>query len=231
MDLNTVTSVARPTAREQLPTWSAGDAWLAGGTWLFSEPQTHLTRLIDLTDLKWPALTVTDSELQIAATCTVAQLDALPCPENLDHHFVVDPVKFDYYAMDRYRTVGANSMAGHLAEEVIEANTDCDGRERAPVRMAGAGITPGVVRAREGDLEGAVSLGMRALEGDRKSLPSLLVVSRDLTKVLNDRYSGETQDPGLPRPAHVPGQRQLRAVKPGSAPWPEFSLPCGCLAV
>ncbi len=80
MDLNTVTSVARPTTREQLPTWSAGDAWLAGGTWLFSEPQTHLTRLIDLTDLKWPALTVTDGELQIAATCTVAQLDALPCP-------------------------------------------------------------------------------------------------------------------------------------------------------
>jgi CO/xanthine dehydrogenase FAD-binding subunit len=80
MDLNTVTSVARPQTREQLPTWSAGDAWLAGGTWLFSEPQTHLTRLIDLTDLKWPALTVTDNELQIAATCTVAQLDALPCP-------------------------------------------------------------------------------------------------------------------------------------------------------
>jgi CO/xanthine dehydrogenase FAD-binding subunit len=79
MDLNTVTSVTRPTTREQLPTWSAGDAWLAGGTWLFSEPQTHLTRLIDLTDLKWPALTVTDNELQIAATCTVAQLDALPC--------------------------------------------------------------------------------------------------------------------------------------------------------
>jgi hypothetical protein len=59
--------------------------------------------------------------------------------------------------------------------------------------MAEARITPGVVRAREGDLEGAVSLGMRALEGDRKSLPSLLMVSRDLTKVLNDRYPGETQ--------------------------------------
>jgi CO/xanthine dehydrogenase FAD-binding subunit len=80
MDLNTVTSVARPQTREQLPTWNAGDAWLAGGTWLFSEPQSHLTRLIDLTDLKWPALTITDTDLQIAATCTVAQLDAMPCP-------------------------------------------------------------------------------------------------------------------------------------------------------
>ena len=34
---------------------------------------------------------------------------------------------------------------------------------------------------------------MRALVGDRKSLPSLLMLSRDLTKVLKDRYSGETQ--------------------------------------
>ena len=91
-------------------------------------------------------------------------LDTLPYPENLDHHFVVDPVKFDFYAMDCYRTVGADAMAEHLAEEVIEANTDFDGQERALMRMAEARITPGVVRARAGDLEGAVSQGMRALE-------------------------------------------------------------------
>jgi len=80
MDLNTINEVARPQTREQLPVWTAGDAWLAGGTWLFSEPQVHLTRLIDLADLKWPALTIGDTELTIAATCTVAQLDALACP-------------------------------------------------------------------------------------------------------------------------------------------------------
>src|SRR2546429_9050553 len=80
MDLNTVAAVVHPTTRDQLPVWTAGDAWLAGGTWLFSEPQTHLTRLIDLTDLKWPPLTITDSHLTIAATCTVAQLDGLACP-------------------------------------------------------------------------------------------------------------------------------------------------------
>ena len=102
-------------------------------------------------------------------------------------------MKLDYYAMDCYRTVGADSMAEHLGEEVIEANTDFDGLERAPMRMAEARITLGVVKARAGDLEGAVSLGMRALVGDRKSLTSLLMVSRDLTKVLHDRYSGEAQ--------------------------------------
>jgi CO/xanthine dehydrogenase FAD-binding subunit len=80
MDLNTINSVAHPRSRAQLPVWTAGDAWLAGGTWLFSEPQVHLTRLIDLTDLKWPALTIGDTKLSIAATCTIAQLDALACP-------------------------------------------------------------------------------------------------------------------------------------------------------
>jgi CO/xanthine dehydrogenase FAD-binding subunit len=80
MDLNTITEVVRPLSRAQLPVWTAGDAWLAGGTWLFSEPQAHLIRLIDLTGLNWPALTIGDTHLSIAATCTVAQLDALACP-------------------------------------------------------------------------------------------------------------------------------------------------------
>src|SRR6516225_3008176 len=80
MDLNTITKVAHPQTRSELPVWTPGDAWLAGGTWLFSEPQIHLTRLIDLTDLKWPSLTITESHLSIAATCTIAQLDAFTCP-------------------------------------------------------------------------------------------------------------------------------------------------------
>ncbi|MGA7808345.1 FAD binding domain-containing protein [Bradyrhizobium sp.] len=80
MDLNTITEVARPQTRSELPVWTAGDAWLAGGTWLFSEPQASLTRLIDLVDLKWPALTIDAQGLSIAATCSIAQLDALACP-------------------------------------------------------------------------------------------------------------------------------------------------------
>ena len=80
MDLNTIKEISHPQSRTQLPVWTAGDAWLAGGTWLFSEPQVHLTRLIDLTDLEWPALTIDEDGLTIAATCTVAQLDGLTCP-------------------------------------------------------------------------------------------------------------------------------------------------------
>jgi CO/xanthine dehydrogenase FAD-binding subunit len=80
MDLNTITAVARPKARSELPVWTAGDAWLAGGTWLFSEPQAHLHRLIDLAALGWPALAIDAIGLSIAATCSVAELDAITCP-------------------------------------------------------------------------------------------------------------------------------------------------------
>ena len=80
MDLNTIDEVAHPKARSELPAWTAGDAWLAGGTWLFSEPQSHLHRLIDLAALGWPALTIDGNGLSIAATCSVAELDAIACP-------------------------------------------------------------------------------------------------------------------------------------------------------
>ena len=61
--------------------WRAGDAWLAGGTYLFSEPQPHLRRLRDLSGAGWAPLTVRPQGLEIAATCTVAQLSRFPLPE------------------------------------------------------------------------------------------------------------------------------------------------------
>ena len=80
MDLNTITSVARPRERGALRQGRPGDAWLAGGTWLMAEPQPHLRRLVDLTALAWPPVRVDDEGLCIAATCTVATLDAVQLP-------------------------------------------------------------------------------------------------------------------------------------------------------
>ena len=80
MDLNTITEVIRPRGRDALPAWRDGDAWLAGGTWLFSEPQSHLNRLIDLAALRWPAIEVDEHGLRIAATCTIATLEAAVLP-------------------------------------------------------------------------------------------------------------------------------------------------------
>jgi len=80
MDLNSITSIQRPRVPADFPPYVEGDAILAGGTWLFSEPQPHLRRLIDLAGLGWQPLTVTGAGLSIAATCTIATLDALEPP-------------------------------------------------------------------------------------------------------------------------------------------------------
>jgi len=76
MDLNTIRTVMRPTERDSLPCLREGDAWLAGGTWLFSEPQRGLGRLVDLAALGWLAIERREDALVLAATCTLAALDA-----------------------------------------------------------------------------------------------------------------------------------------------------------
>ncbi len=76
MNLNTIQAVQRPTSAEQIDGWRDGNAWLAGGTWLFSEPQPALDTLIDLESLGWPALEASADGLTIAATCRIAQLYA-----------------------------------------------------------------------------------------------------------------------------------------------------------
>ncbi|WP_439428008.1 XRE family transcriptional regulator [Micromonospora sp. LA-10] len=120
-------------------------------------------------------------------------LESLPYPEDTDHHFVVDPAKFDFYAMDCYRIAGEDRLAEMYAREVIRSSTDPDGTERKPMRNAEARITLGVVAARSGDLDQAVSYGRRALNGDRKSLPSLLMCSKELATLLRDRYPTEPE--------------------------------------
>jgi CO/xanthine dehydrogenase FAD-binding subunit len=80
MDLHTVAAVRRARDRADLAGLGPDTAVLAGGTWLYSDPQVHLRELVDLTGLGWPALTATDDGLEIAATCTLAELVAYGIP-------------------------------------------------------------------------------------------------------------------------------------------------------
>lgn len=80
MDMNSIEAVVRTTDPAD---WRDGDAWLSGGTVLFSygsyafgpEP---LKRLLDLGSAGWTPVAVTDAGIELAATCTVAELYALP---------------------------------------------------------------------------------------------------------------------------------------------------------
>ncbi len=80
MDLNTVTEIVTPRRRADLPAMAAGDVFLAGGTWLFSEPQVGVRRLVDLTALGWEPVGLTAAGLRVGATCSIAALAAVEVP-------------------------------------------------------------------------------------------------------------------------------------------------------
>jgi len=80
MDLHTISEIARPHRRDGALDWREGDAWLAGGTWLFSEPQPGLRRLIDLEGFGWEPVTISAQGLALASTCKIVQLDTFAMP-------------------------------------------------------------------------------------------------------------------------------------------------------
>jgi CO/xanthine dehydrogenase FAD-binding subunit len=79
MNLNTIVQMKRPRSFEDIE-WRDGHAFLAGGTWLFSEPQVATDTLVDLQQLGWPALTVSKDGLEVAATCTIVELHDFKAP-------------------------------------------------------------------------------------------------------------------------------------------------------
>ena len=80
MDLAFVDALEHPPSRQALPAHAPGDAFLAGGTWLFSDPQPDTRRLIDLHALNWPDLAQSEDGLEVAATCTLTALEAHKLP-------------------------------------------------------------------------------------------------------------------------------------------------------
>lgn len=78
MDLHNVETYLRPTDLEAVQNWNQGWAWLAGGTWLLSEPQPHLNTLVDLEPLGWSEIEFDGERLAIGATCTLSQLLSYP---------------------------------------------------------------------------------------------------------------------------------------------------------
>ncbi|MCC3265963.1 FAD binding domain-containing protein [Arthrobacter gengyunqii] len=75
MDMPTVSELIRTSDPQD---WRPGDAWLAGGTVLFSYGSDTLQRLLDITAAGWEPLAVSDGGLEIGATCTIAELHAFP---------------------------------------------------------------------------------------------------------------------------------------------------------
>ncbi|ARH89842.1 FAD binding domain-containing protein [Streptomyces sp. MOE7] len=172
MDLNTVREIRD--ARQHTP-WRTGDAWLGGGTYLFSEPQPQLRRLVDLSRMGWePVTRQPDGSLEIAATCTIAQLSrfaatydapAAPLFEQCCRAFLAS---FKIWNM---ATVGGNLCNGLPAGPMISLTAALDGtallraqdgtlrRTRVADFVTGAGRKD----LAEGELLRSVTLPARAL--------------------------------------------------------------------
>ncbi|MEP7736899.1 FAD binding domain-containing protein [Nocardioides sp. 31GB23] len=167
MDLTTVTSYRLAHGRDDL-VLAPGEAFVAGGTWLFSEPQPDLTGLVDLTALGWP-----DTEpqpgggLRISATCPVSVVRDLGPALFRD---CADALLMSW-KIQHEATVGGNlvlalpaggiiSLAAGLAGEVVLWTPD-GGERREPVTafVRGAGLTG----LRRGEVLRAVDLPGPAL--------------------------------------------------------------------
>lgn len=102
-------------------------------------------------------------------------LDSFPIPTRTDNHFVVDPSKWDFYAMDAYRPAGDDPLAVAYAQKVLRSGTRPDGSEIAPMRMAEVRLTLAVAAARQDDLEQASATVQSAVWELRTCWPSILV--------------------------------------------------------
>ncbi|MFJ9948458.1 FAD binding domain-containing protein [Kitasatospora sp. NPDC091207] len=170
MDLNTVTEVRDARRREA---WQQGDAWLGGGTYLFSEPQPHIRRLIDLSRTGWEPLKVTaDGDLEIAATCTIAQLSRLPKPWTAGPLFEQCCRAFlASWKIWNMATVGGNLCNGLPAGPMISLTAALDGvcellSQSGSVRrvtVADFVVGAGVKVLQPGELLRSITLPARAL--------------------------------------------------------------------
>ncbi|MFI5722456.1 FAD binding domain-containing protein [Streptomyces cyaneofuscatus] len=172
MDLNTVLDVRD--GRSPVP-WRPGDAWLGGGTYLFSEPQSQLRRLVDLSRMGWePVRELPDGSLELAATCTIAQLSrfgktwrapAAPLVEQCCRAFLAS---FKIWNM---ATVGGNLCNALPAGPMISLTAALDGtcllraQDGSLRRVKVADFVTGAGRRdlAEGELLRSVTLPARAL--------------------------------------------------------------------
>jgi CO/xanthine dehydrogenase FAD-binding subunit len=110
VDLNTVTEFAPATGT----TWRDGDAWLGGGTFLFSQPQPGVTRLLDLDAFGWTPVAADDDGVAIAATCTFAELARWQPPHAAHAPFAVLARQCCHALLGSFKVHNVATVGGNL---------------------------------------------------------------------------------------------------------------------
>lgn len=157
--------------------WRPGDAWLAGGTALFGAPHPDVVRLLDLHAARWPALTVRPDGLEVAATCTLAELAAFDPPPGMpalrDLAGPCCDALLASFKVAHQATVGGNLCAalpaGPMAALAAALDGTCrvlgPGGVRRTVDAAGFVTGDGTTVLRPGELLRAVHLPAAGLTG------------------------------------------------------------------
>ncbi len=167
MDLIDVREVRTAASRADL-VLGEHEVLLAGGSWLFSEPQPGVEGLVDLTGLDWdPVVEHQDGGLTIAATCTFERLRELPHP--------LFPVAVDAllgsWKIHRFATVGGNICLALPAGPMTSLTAGLDGvgliwtadggERRVPIASLVTGVRTTVLE--HGEVLRAIELPAAAL--------------------------------------------------------------------
>ena len=125
MDLPKIETYLCPQDPTTIKNWGEDCAWLAGGTWLFSEPQPHLKTVVEMANLGWSELEINNNEITIGATCTLEKLQELNHPKYPD--LVVFQQAISALAASR-KVVNVATVGGNLCLALAVGNL-------APVMM------------------------------------------------------------------------------------------------
>lgn len=113
-------------------------------------------------------------------------------PTRPENHFVIDPNKWDFYAMDCYRVVGDNKRAAEHAHEVIRLSRRPDGTEKSPMRASEARFVLAVVAVRTGDIDAAAEWTRTALTTSRKSKGTLSMLAEEVIGEIHSAYPDDS---------------------------------------
>lgn len=205
-----------------------GEAVLAGGTWLFSEPQPGIRGLVDITGLGWePVSARPDGGVSIAATCTLAELRAA-APRFGTAALVVGScvdALLGSWKIHRYATVGGNvclalpagpmtSLGAGLGADALVWTPE-GGERRVPVSSFVTGVrstvlAPGeVLRALEFPAP-PIWTGMRRASLAPLGRSGVLVLARVDADGFAVTVTAATTAPRVVRFPGIPAAAQLR---------------------
>jgi transcriptional regulator with XRE-family HTH domain len=118
-------------------------------------------------------------------------LNELPQSAHPEHHFVFDPSKYEFYAAPIYESLGEHDRAEEHCTEVFAQCTAPDGTTAWPMRLSDTQNTMALVQLHRGDLSGAIDYANRALDHDRKCIPSLLSSTNHIVVALARQHRRE----------------------------------------